>query len=61
MLVSMQVTSVLQDIRMKTRTTRLAYLQYFGEEGETGDVGEYFGDDGDICAGARQHVSHDLE
>jgi hypothetical protein len=27
-------------------------LQYFGEAGEAGDVGEYFGDDGDICAGA---------
>jgi hypothetical protein len=23
-------------------------LQYFGDEGEVGDVGEYFGEDGDI-------------
>jgi len=26
--------------------------QYFGEDGEAGEVGEYFGDDGDIWAGA---------
>jgi len=26
--------------------------QYFGEDGEAGEVEEYFGDDGDNCAGA---------
>lgn len=26
--------------------------QYFGEEGDAGDVGEYLGDDGDIWTGA---------
>ena len=25
-----------------------SHEQYFGEEGDAGDVGEYFGDDGDI-------------
>ena len=29
-------------------------LQYFGDDGDTGDVGEYFGDEGDICAGAME-------
>ena len=28
--------------------------QYFGEEGDAGDVGEYLGDDGDIWTGAIQ-------
>jgi hypothetical protein len=28
--------------------------QYFGEEGDAGDVGEYLGDDGDIWTGARE-------
>jgi hypothetical protein len=27
-------------------------LQYFGDEGEVGEVGEYFGDEGDSCVGA---------
>jgi len=27
-------------------------LQYLGDDGEVGEVGEYFGDDGDIWAGA---------
>jgi hypothetical protein len=27
-------------------------LQYLGDEGEVGEVGEYLGDDGDIWAGA---------
>lgn len=27
-------------------------LQYLGEDGDVGEVGEYFGDDGDIWAGA---------
>jgi len=31
-------------------------LQYLGEEGETGEVGEYFGDEGDIWAGAKNEV-----
>ena len=26
--------------------------QYLGDEGEVGEVGEYFGEDGDIWAGA---------
>ena len=26
------------------------YEQYLGDEGDTGDVGEYFGDVGDMCA-----------
>jgi len=30
----------------------LSDLQYFGDEGDTGEVGEYFGEDGDIWAGA---------
>lgn len=29
-----------------------SHEQYFGEEGDAGDVGEYFGDDGDIWTGA---------
>lgn len=28
------------------------HKQYFGEEGDAGDVGEYLGDDGDIWVGA---------
>lgn len=32
-------------------------LQYLGEDGEVGDVGEYFGEDGDICAGAVREFS----
>jgi len=28
------------------------YEQYFGDEGDAGDVGEYLGDDGDIWTGA---------
>lgn len=31
---------------------RLNNVQYLGDEGEVGDVGEYFGDEGDMCAGA---------
>jgi hypothetical protein len=31
-------------------------LQYLGEEGDTGEVGEYFGDEGDIWAGAKNRV-----
>lgn len=34
-----------------------ASLQYFGEAGEAGDVGEYFGEDGDICAGAAMRLA----
>lgn len=34
-----------------TAITMNKRLQYFGEEGEVGEVGEYLGDDGDICAG----------
>jgi hypothetical protein len=38
---------------MSTRTKYWqATLQYFGDEGEVGEVGEYFGEDGDIWAGA---------
>ena len=29
-----------------------SHEQYFGEEGDAGDVGEYLGDDGDIWTGA---------
>lgn len=35
-------------------------LQYFGDAGEAGDVGEYFGDDGDICAGAKNKSQHTI-
>jgi hypothetical protein len=28
------------------------HAQYFGEEGDAGDVGEYLGEDGDIWTGA---------
>jgi hypothetical protein len=31
-------------------------LQYFGDDDEVGEVGEYFGDEGDICAGATRQV-----
>ena len=29
---------------------RAGNLQYLGDDGEVGDVGEYLGDAGDICA-----------
>ena len=29
-----------------------SHEQYFGEEGDAGEVGEYLGDDGDIWTGA---------
>ena len=28
------------------------HLRYLGDEGEVGEVGEYFGDEGDSCVGA---------
>lgn len=31
-----------------------SHEQYFGDEGDAGDVGEYLGDDGDIWTGARE-------
>lgn len=34
--------------------TKRDHEQYFGEEGDAGDVGEYLGDDGDIWTGARE-------
>lgn len=44
----------LQKTAIQQQRERLASAnsQYFGEDGEAGEVGEYFGDEGDICTGA---------
>jgi hypothetical protein len=41
-----------RNIRKRSSRGEGSYEQYFGEEGDAGDVGEYFGDDGDIWTGA---------
>jgi hypothetical protein len=35
----------------------LKYVQYLGDDGEVGEVGEYFGEAGVISAGAGERVS----
>ena len=53
MRVNTTATWVLECILSQSRFgTYVGYSQYFGDEGEVGEVGEYFGDEGDICAGA---------
>jgi hypothetical protein len=44
-------------VRNKIVRTRAINVQYLGEDGDAGDVGEYFGDEGDICAGAKPAAS----
>ena len=34
------------------------YVQYLGDDGEVGEVGEYFGEAGVISAGAGERVSN---
>jgi hypothetical protein len=37
------------------------YVQYFGDDGEVGEVGEYFGEAGVISAGAGERVRRGLD
>ena len=50
------MTSVLCNIMSKFNHKLWNNVQYLGDEGETGEVGEYLGDEGDICAGAGYKV-----
>jgi len=43
-----------ENVRKRFRWGEGSYEQYFGEEGDAGDVGEYLGDEGDIWTGAIQ-------
>jgi len=39
----------------------IKHLQYLGDDGEVGDVGEYFGEAGVIKAGAKWWISNWLQ
>jgi len=48
-------------IRKSARVSSKFNVQYLGDEGEAiGEVGEYFGEEGDICAGAVGIVSESM-
>jgi hypothetical protein len=50
---------LVQDVSIVVSSTG-EYVQYLGDDGEVGEVGEYFGDAGVISAGADERVSKSL-
>jgi hypothetical protein len=51
--------ALVQGVSMMLRNTG-EYVQYLGDDGEVGEVGEYFGEAGVISAGAGEPVSKSL-
>ena len=50
---------LVQGVNIMIKNAR-EYVQYLGDDGEVGEVGEYFGEAGVISAGAGERVSKEF-
>jgi hypothetical protein len=56
-----EMSVLVQGVNIMIKKIAGEYVQYFGDDGEVGEVGEYFGEAGVISAGAGERVRRGLD